>query len=334
MSRSVTALLLCLSSLFLTACGTSAPAGTPAQAETPVQTEPAVQIEAPVQTEAPSPTPEMTPEKVEEPDYSTGTPWLFSNLDGIVTADTPADPKNDFGLYANKELFVKNELPGSRATMGTMYDINPQVKKDLVNMFKGKRPGDHDARLAYDTFRLCMDWDGRNAQGVEPLRVRTDRLEAIDTLKDMSDYFLEVPCWDRSACLWTFQIGTDAADSGRTDINIVDDDSLIISETTRLLLGDSSKYADVSAKETPRWTARAELIKNLLLRLGYTEAEAESKLENCFAFEMLLAGAIPSRVQKYEKAMALDYKSYTREELLKTEGDLPVLEELESIGVP
>ena len=29
-------------------------------------------------------------------DYATGTPWLCSMIDGIVTKDTPADPKDDF----------------------------------------------------------------------------------------------------------------------------------------------------------------------------------------------------------------------------------------------
>ena len=34
----------------------------------------------------------------EETDYTTGTPWLYSDLEGNVTADTPADPKDDYAL--------------------------------------------------------------------------------------------------------------------------------------------------------------------------------------------------------------------------------------------
>ncbi|MBR6376151.1 MAG: M13 family metallopeptidase [Oscillospiraceae bacterium] len=311
-----------------------------------VQTEEPVQIPetlpeptpapAPEPVSEPEPAPEPTPEPeiVSDPDFSTGTPWLFSNLAGAVTADTPTDLKDDFGLYANKELFVKTELAGSSSITGTLYDISPQVQKDLVNMFRGKRPDNHDARLAYDAFQLCLDWKSRNARGVEPLRERTDRLEAIHSLSDMSAYFLEVPSWDRAAYLWTWQTGANYQDSRFTNINILDDDSRVIGETKMLMLGDSSRYTGASAAEDPRWKARAELIKKLLLRLDYSEAEADRTLENCFAFETMLAGVIPDRLRKYEMYITLDYDSFTREELLKAEGDLPVLEELEHIGVP
>ena len=40
------------------------------------------------------------------PDYTTGTPWLCIDLDGVVTADTPADLKDNFALAVNKDKIL------------------------------------------------------------------------------------------------------------------------------------------------------------------------------------------------------------------------------------
>ena len=45
-------------------------------------------------------------------DYSSGTPWIFSTLNGVVTEDTPADLKDDFYLYVNKDALVETDASG------------------------------------------------------------------------------------------------------------------------------------------------------------------------------------------------------------------------------
>ena len=37
--------------------------------------------------------------------------WLCSDIDGSVTDDTPAELKDDFHLYVNKDWFVNTPLP-------------------------------------------------------------------------------------------------------------------------------------------------------------------------------------------------------------------------------
>ncbi len=42
-----------------------------------------------------------------ETDYTTGTPWLYVDLEGNVTEETEADLKDNFALAANKEDLLK-----------------------------------------------------------------------------------------------------------------------------------------------------------------------------------------------------------------------------------
>ena len=46
-----------------------------------------------------------------EIDYTTGTPWLCIDLEGVVTKDTPAERKDNYALYVNKEAILALEIP-------------------------------------------------------------------------------------------------------------------------------------------------------------------------------------------------------------------------------
>ena len=273
-----------------------------------------------------------TPEK---PDYKTGTPWLASNIDGVVTADTPAELEDDFYLYVNKQDLLK-ALPPDRMISGTMGDISPDVVKDIENMFLQGRPSDKNAQAAYDLMQLYMDWDSRNKRGVEPLASLLGKIEAIKTVDDLSSYFLEVPSWERSAYLWTWLVSGDVEDPEKMVMAILDTDSQVSDVSPMLILGESSMYSDPFAKSSDVWTVKSELIQRIMVeRLGYTEEEAKDKMDRCFAFETMLAADVsPGQVRKIEMMLAMEFEDCTKEQLRAAQGPIPILEELERYGVP
>ena len=99
-------------------------------------------------------------------DYSSGTPWPYIDLEGVVTPDTPTDLKDNFALYANKDKLLNLEIPQGRPFGGAFMDLIEMQAEDVKNMFLGEAPKEHDAKLAFDLFWLMMDWDSRNALGV------------------------------------------------------------------------------------------------------------------------------------------------------------------------
>lgn len=271
----------------------------------------------------------------EKPDYLTGTPWLASNIDGVVTEDTPSELKDDFYLYVNKQDLLK-EMPADRMVSGTMGDIDIDVTKDLEDMFLQGRPSNKDAQAAYNLMQLLMDWEGRNKRGVEPLANLLEKIEAVETVDDLSRYFLEVPYWKRNAYLWTWVVSGDVDDPEKMFISIMDDDAQVTEASPMLLLGESSLYSDPSVKSNEQWVVMSELIQKIMVeRLGYTEKQAEDKMDRCFAFETMLASdVIPGMVRKMELTTAFEYEVYSKEQLRTAQGPVPILEELERYGVP
>ena len=259
-------------------------------------------------------------------DYTTGTPWLDSDLDGNVTADTPVDLKDDFALYVNKDKILATKIPEGYSEAGTVQDVLKKNTEDIKNMFLGEAPKEHDAKLAYDLFWLMMDWDSRNALGVAPLKAEVDAIEAIDSIDALNAYFTKKPVEDQLSLLFIPTKMNDFMDSSR---------NLIVVSNVSLLLEDSAEYSKMTDYGRIRKDAETELAQKMLRKLGYTEAEAQKKIDNCFAFETALAPAVATNEdQKKPDYLSKIYNIYSYDELEKLQDRLPVLEMIAHLGFP
>ncbi|MCR5844300.1 MAG: M13 family metallopeptidase [Oscillospiraceae bacterium] len=266
------------------------------------------------------------PAFADEPDYTTGTPWLCIDLDGVVTADTPADLKDNYALAVNKDKILALEIPEGRAFGGTTASVALKQAEDIKNMFLGDAPEGHDARLAYDLFQLMMDWDSRNALGVAPLKEQIAPVEAIDSIEKLSAYFVETRDEDELAALYYAGSDQDQLDSNRYVLAVSD---------AGLLLGDAAEYEKLTDFGAIKKDAITELARKMLVKLGYTEDEAQRKIDNCFAFETMLAPALFTDEEKKKPdylEKILNFYSY--DEMKAAEGPLPILEDLAATGFP
>lgn len=259
-------------------------------------------------------------------EYRTGTPWMCIDLAGVVTPDTPTDIRDDFALAVNKDDILSLELPEGAYSVGPMVDAADQASEDVKNMFLGDAPVSHDARLAYDLFWLTLDWDGRDETGIAPLAGEVAAVETIDGVEALATYYLETPVQDQLFALWNTDPTTDINDSSRKILEV---------SNSSLLLGDSPEYEELTDYGASRRKALGELASKMLVRLGYTQQEADLKFERCLEFEALIAPYVYSGKQKREPGYdRLANNRYTSDELLEAEGVLPVLELAERVGYP
>ena len=266
------------------------------------------------------------PAFADEPDYTTGTPWPCIDLDGVVTEETTAELKDNFALAVNKDKILALEIPEGYSSAGTLMDVNIQAAEDLKNMFLGDAPEGHDARLAYDYFQLLMDWDSRNAVGVTPLKAQTEQVEAIGSIEELSTYLSATAPEDQLNAVWMCGSVEDLMDSSRRILVVMD---------AELLLGDSAEYAALTPYGETVKQAVTELAKKMLLKLGYSEDEAAQKIDNCFAFETMLAPAIYTSEEKQRPDYYGRILNYVgQDDLKQMQGSLPVLAAFANMGYP
>ena len=264
-----------------------------------------------------------------EPDYTTGTPWLFVDLDGNVTEETEANLKDNFALGANKEALLKLEYKEGLPAIGIVEDLTLQAMADKARMFREGTPESRDAKLAFDLYGLLTDWDSRNAAGVAPLKEQTDEVEKISSIEELNRYFTEVPYEEQLAPLELWSCGNEESPEDRS-IKI-----LYISDPT-LLLEDSAEYAAETPVGRNLRETKTDLARKMLVKLGYSGAEADAKIEACLTLEGMIAATVPSEEAHHLPGFLEKINNrLTRDELAETSGRLPVIDCFEkTLGYP
>ena len=263
----------------------------------------------------------------EEIDYTTGTPWMNIDLEGNVTPDTPTDLKDNYALWANKDRILNMEIPAGYMAGGNTSEVNYKATEDLKALFHGAVPEDHDSRLAYDYFYLLCDWDARDARGVAPLKEMIDVVEEITSLDALTEYFIKTPWENRLFCLWRESSQFDMEKPGYNILSIKNGYNLI---------SDPEEYLEMTDYGEEQLETYEAFFGKMLEKLGYSEEEAKQKFENCFAWEALLNSGIASAEESNSSEYPFPADThYTRDELLSSTPNIPILETLEKVdGYP
>lgn len=261
-----------------------------------------------------------------EIDYTTGTPWIDSDLEGNVTADTEVSLKDNYVLAVNKDKILDLEIPEGYPSYGTLAEVYKETNEQIQKLFLGDEPKNHDAKLAYDLFWLLMDWEGRDKVGVEPLKKITDAIEGIKSVDDLTKYVLDTKNEDQIAALWSGASTTDLEDS---------DHHIIAVAYCELMLEDSAEYSTLTDYGKIKKDAYTDLARKMLGKLGYSDDEIQQKLDNCFAFETAVSESIPSdETRKSPDFLSSIYNIYSYDELDKLQENIPILEKLKRDGYP
>ena len=259
-------------------------------------------------------------------DYTGGKPWLCSVMEGNVTEDMPTDLKDDFYLAVNKDDIINLEFAPGESSTGFIAQGADKTDKDITAMFSTGEPTTHDEKLAYDFYGLLMDWDSRNEIGIQPLSQSVEQIDKINTIEEMTTYLVESPISFMESSLWTFGITADLIDSAKMVGEI---------DPPGLLMDDSAEYEEMTDLGSIKKDARSTLAEKMLIKSGYSEEEAKTKVENALEFEKLLAKGIYTK----KETGSPDYISkiaahFNHDEIRKRAGDAPLVDYLvKKIGV-
>ena len=250
--------------------------------------------------------------------------WLCADIQGNVTGDTPAELRDDFCLYVNKDWILQAEIPEGETKTGSMEEVYRTLQDRQIALLKDGSLTGHDAELVHKLYALVSDWDYRNAQGVEPAMPIINAIRSIDSLEALTAYL-----YDRNNLLryypLTMSVG---ADFVNPDIYITQ------IWTPDLMLSDSAEYKERTQAGELSYALYEQLGTYMLQRLGFSGEEAARVIGNAFAFDALMAEHIKPTATHYQAdyfASILNY--YSPEELEALAGGFPILDMLREYGL-
>lgn len=258
------------------------------------------------------------------PVLNDGTPWVdYSLRENIAQVEMKPDfPKDDFYLWANYDWLKSAEItPGSYLT-NVLYDCEMKMTDQCLEVLTDTTLKSEDAAMVQHLYNAFLDWDARNALGVEPLRKITDRISAVSSLDELTQMFIS----EDYTGIRLFETDVDRSlshpDRWITYISPMD-----------LLLEDSAEYRERSETGGLLEAVYTKVLAKILERLGYSPEEADGMIKRTFALEAELADSILTSAEE----MSPEYAQRINNEMSRAEAEtlcstFPWLEILDGRG--
>lgn len=299
MKKKIVAIIIAISMVGLTACGSSAPAaGDPAPAGTDAGTD-----------DEPGFLSDLNSVK---PDAQTG--WIDSDISGYYTQYPDIDLKNDFAAAVNMELYRTTGFEGT--ALGNIGREVTVRKRELLNDSSVSGDGIDEVRKYVS---LIEDTDTRNRLGVEPLRPYIEGIEQISTVSGLYDWITDT----RSNPLGIAPIAV----AGMARSEIEPDSYFVALSKPVLTLGSDDAYYSVGSGALERMVKVEEQSERILSGLGYSDSQIDDIIRNNYRFEKVLTGLERDLRDEDEEDM-----TFTREEIEYIQGDYPMTEYLDNWG--
>ena len=107
--------------------------------------------------------------------------------------DKSIRPGEDFFTWMNGVWVEQNQIPADKTSYGAFAILADQSEERVRTIIEEASTGDYpdgsDEQKVGDLFQSFMDYDTRNARGIEPLQPELDRINAISSVDDLALYF-------------------------------------------------------------------------------------------------------------------------------------------------
>lgn len=192
-------------------------------------------------------------------------------------------PQDDYYTYVNEEWLATTELAPYQADQSVMGQAQDSINWMLMNHYEellagGGATGDSRMDTFLQFYEMAFDYDTRNAQGSAPLLAVFERIDAMETMEDLSanmaDFIL-----DGMNPPIKFEQVYDPYDRTR---------ATYAANMPNLLLGLKEAYELENAEGESSLQTYTQTALSLLAAAGFDADEARAMTDEALAFDGLL----------------------------------------------
>lgn len=213
------------------------------------------------------------------------TMGMAQSNSGLVEAnfDKSVRPADDFYQFATGGWQKKHPLPAAYSRFGS-FDQLAEDNNKRINTILGElqkktyKKGTMEQKLS-DFYKLAMDADRRNKEGIKPVKPLLDEMEAATTKKDLEQLQLKYAAQGYGVACGTYF----AADEKNVTMNILN-----VSQGG-LTLGQKDYYLNNDAATIAIRDEYKKHIARMFSLYGFDEAQAQAKANIIFKTETALA---------------------------------------------
>ena len=249
---------------------------------------------------------------------------LKSGID-LTNLDNSVRPADDFFQYACGGWMKKNPLPAAYSRYGSFdklaKDNNERINSILTDLLKNTYPQGSTEQKLSDFYKLAMDSVRRNQDGVKPVMPLINELEGAKTVDVLHALQLKYAAFGYGVPMG-IGFGADEKNAKMNILNIYQGG---------LVLGQKEYYLDTDSATTAIRDAYKKHVVRMFQLFGFTEADAQKKMENILKVETALAKVSKSRTELRD--VEANYNKMTLEEFEKSYPHVNLTKMLNAEGV-
>ena len=249
---------------------------------------------------------------------------LGSGLD-VTDFDASVKPGNDFYEYACGGWMKKHPLPAAYSRYGSFDKLQEDNDKRINAILSELQQntyeqGTTEQKLS-DLYKLAMDIDRRNQEGVNPVMPLIKRLEAAKSNKQLQDILLELTPYGTQEF---FYAGFGADDKNATE-------NILNIYQSGLSLGQKEYYLDNDKATVSIREAFKSHITKMFQLFGFSKGAATKKMQNVMKIETELAKVSRSRTELRDPEA--NYNKMTLKEFQTRYPNLPLEQLMKAQGI-
>lgn len=243
---------------------------------------------------------------------------LAQNKTGLKmeNLDKNVKPQDDFYMFATGGWQKRNPLPAAYSRFGSFdqlqEDNNKRINAILDELNKKKFAEGTTERKLSDFYKLAMDNERRNREGIAPVKPLLDEMEAAKDKATLRDIQIKHAVYGYGVP-YGYGFG---ADEKNVEMNIFN-----ISQGG-LTLGQKDYYLNNDEATTAIREAYKEHIARMFRLFGFTDEQAQQKRDAIFRFETALALISKSRTELRDPQA--NYNKMTLKEFQSNYPNLPL----------
>ena len=215
---------------------------------------------------------------------------LKSGID-LTNLDNSVRPADDFYQYACGGWMKKFPLPAAYSRFGSFDQLgqnnNERINAILTELQKNTFPAGSIEQKLSDFYKLAMDSVRRNADGVKPVMPLINEMEAAKTVADLRALQLKYADFGYGVPMG-IGFGADEKNAKMNILNIYQGG---------LVLGQKEYYLDTDSATTAIRDAYKKHVVRMFKLFGFSDADAQKKMENVLKMETALAKVSKSRTE-------------------------------------
>ena len=247
-----------------------------------------------------------------------------SGLD-MTNFDKSVRPADDFYRYATGGWQKLHPLPAAYSRYGSFdmlqENVNKQVNSILASLTKKKFKEGTTERKLSDFYKLAMDQDRRNKEGLTPVKPLLDEMEAAKTLDQLHDLQLKYAKIGYGVPFGSY--------FGADDKNVTR--NILCLSQGGLTLGQKDYYLNNDKATSDIRDAYKKHLVRMFKLYGFSDAQASAKAADVFRAETELAIASKSNTELRDPQA--NYNKMSLKEFEANYPNIPLCQMAEAEGV-